>query len=126
LSNDWQELIKFLGTTYSKSSPYHPQANAQTERFNLTVKNALKSQLDAANWSHKLPVVILALRTLYREEFDASAATMLYGINLRLLNQFYPTLLGATIRKLHCYAISKMWLLTNTSLHVFLQIKRCT
>ena len=64
---------------------------AQTERYNLTVKNALKSQLDAANRSHKLPMVILALRTLYRKEFDASAAVMLYGMNLRLLNQFYPT-----------------------------------
>jgi len=91
LSNDWQELMKFLGTSHSKSSPYHPQANAQTERFNLTVKNALKSQLDAANWAHKLPMVILALRTLYREEFNASAALMLYGRNLRLPNQFYPT-----------------------------------
>ena len=91
LSNDWQEFMKFLGTTHSKSSPYHPQANAQTERFNVTVKNTLKSQLDAANWSHKLPMVILALQTMYREEFDASAALMLYGINLRLPNQFYPT-----------------------------------
>jgi len=84
LSNNWQELMKFLGTSHSKSSPYHHQENAQTERFNLTVKNALKSQLDAATWSHKLPMVILALRTLYREEFDASAATMSYGMNLRL------------------------------------------
>jgi len=25
LSNDWQELMKFLGTSHSKSSPYHPQ-----------------------------------------------------------------------------------------------------
>ena len=83
--------MKFLGTSHSKSSPYHPQANAQTERFNLTVKNALKSQLDAVNWAHKLPMVILALRNLYREEFDASAAMMLYGMNLRLSNQFYPT-----------------------------------
>ena len=36
-------------------------------------------------------MVILALRTLHREEFDASAAMMLYGMNLRLPNQFYPT-----------------------------------
>ena len=91
LSKDWQKLMKFLGTSHSKSSHYHAQANAHPERFNLTVKNALKSQLDVVNWSHKLPMVILALWTLYREEFDASATLMLYGINLRLPNQFYPT-----------------------------------
>ena len=51
LSIDWQERMKFLGTSFPKSSPYHPQAKAQTELFNLTVKNALKSQLDAANCS---------------------------------------------------------------------------
>ena len=61
----------------------------RTVQFN--VKNALKSQLNAANWAHKLPMVILALRTLYREKCDASAAVMLYGMNLRLPNQFYPT-----------------------------------
>jgi len=90
-SNEWHELMKFLCTSHSKSSPYHPQANAQTERFNLTVENALKFQLDATNWAHKLPMVILALRTLYREEFDASAAMMLYGMDLRLPNQFHST-----------------------------------
>jgi len=86
LSNDWQELMSFVGTSHSKSSPCHPQANAQTERFNLSVKNALKSQLDAANWAHKLPMAILTLRTLYREDFDTSAAMMLYEMNLRLPN----------------------------------------
>ena len=88
LSNDWQKLMRFLGTSHSESSLYHPQANAQTERFYLTMKNALKSQLDATNGAHMLPMVILALRTMYREESDASAAVMLYGMNLRWPNQF--------------------------------------
>jgi len=43
LSQDWQQLVSFLGTSHAKCSPYHPQANAQTERFNLNLKNALKS-----------------------------------------------------------------------------------
>jgi len=36
-------------------------------------------------------MVLLALCTLHREEFDASSAMTLYGMNLRLPNQFYPT-----------------------------------
>ena len=36
-------------------------------------------------------MVLLALRTLHRKEFDASSAMTLYGMNLRLPNQFYPT-----------------------------------
>ena len=83
--------MSFLGTSHAKCSPYHLQANAQTERFNLTLKNALKFQLDAENWAHRLPMVVLALRTLHRKEFDASSAMTLDGMNLRLPNQFYPT-----------------------------------
>jgi len=91
LSQDCQQLMSFLGTSHAKCSPYHHQTNAQTERFNLTLKNALKSQLDAENWAHRLPMVLLALCTLHRDEFDASSAMTLYGMNLRLPNQFYPT-----------------------------------
>ena len=83
--------MSFLCTSHAKCSPYHRQANAQTERFNLTLKNALKSQLNAENWAHRLPMVLLALRTLHREEFDASSAMTLCGMNLRLPNQFYRT-----------------------------------
>jgi len=36
-------------------------------------------------------MVLLALCTLHREEFDASSAMTLYGMNLRLPNHFYPT-----------------------------------
>jgi len=91
LSQDCQQLMSFLGTSHAKCSPYHHQTNAQTERFNLTLKNALKSQLDAENWAHRLPMVLLALRTLHRDEFDAASAMTLHGMNLRLTNQFYPT-----------------------------------
>ena len=82
--------MSFLDTSHAKCSPYHPQANAKTERFNLTLKNALKSQLDAEKWTHRLPMVLVALRTLHREEFYASSAMTLHGMNLRLPNQFYP------------------------------------
>jgi len=91
LGQDWQQLMPFLGTSHAKCSPYHPQANAQTERFTLTLKNALKSQLDAENWAYRLPMVLLALHTLHCEEFDTSSAMILYGMNLQLPNQFYPT-----------------------------------
>ena len=36
-------------------------------------------------------MVLVALRTLHREEFYASSAMTLHGMNLRLPNQFYPT-----------------------------------
>ena len=91
LSQDWQQLMSFLGTSHAKCSPYHPQANAQTERFNLNLKNTLKSQIDTENWAHRLPMFLSALRTLNHDEFDATSATTLYGMNLRLPNQFYPT-----------------------------------
>jgi len=90
LSQAWQQVISFLGTSHAICSPYHPQASAQTESFNLTLNNALKSQLHTENWAHRLPMVLLALRALHREEFDASSAMTPHGMNLRLPFQFYP------------------------------------
>jgi len=80
LSNDWQQRMKFHDTFHSKSSA---QANAQTERFNLTVKNALKPHMlptkpTSCPWS-SWPCGLL-----YRGEFDASAALMLYGSVVQL------------------------------------------
>jgi len=72
-------------------------------------------------------MVILALRTLYREEFDASAAMMLYGMNLRLPNQFYPTSTAwsddprAALLRHQQNVASYQYVPT-----IFLQIKRCT
>ena len=43
------------------------------------------------HWAHRLSMVRLALRTLHREVFDASSAMTLYGMNLWLPNEFYPT-----------------------------------
>jgi len=46
--------MSILDTCHAKWSPFHPQANAQTERFNVSLRNALKSQLDTENWAHRL------------------------------------------------------------------------
>ena len=43
LSQDWQQLMSFLGTSHAKCRPYHPQANAQTERYTTRLAESVVS-----------------------------------------------------------------------------------
>ena len=123
LSQDWQQLTSFLGTSHAKCSPYHPQTNAQTERFNLNEKRCTVSTWRKA---HRLPIVLLALRTSHREAFDASSALTLYGMNLRLPNQFFPTANEwQTDPQAALQCINNEWHLISKCPHVSQLTKKC-
>ena len=60
-------LLKVLGISKSRTSPYHPEGNGQTERFNCTVKDMLShyvNQLNQKDWDQYLPLVLFAYRTV--------------------------------------------------------------
>lgn len=86
-SNLFHELNKIMGTQHLRTSGYHPQSNGIIERFHRTLKSALTAN-DPENWTEKLPFVLLALRSMYKEELGATPAEMLYGQSLRLPGEF--------------------------------------
>ena len=53
------ELLKQLGITHLYATPYHPQTNGQTERYNSTMdaKIAILSNERKTNWDDQLPFV---------------------------------------------------------------------
>lgn len=85
-SQMFNELCKLLGTTRSRTTPYHPQANAKVERFHKTLKEHLLAR-SKEDWYSALPIVLLTLRNTYREDLKASPAQLVYGRNVVLPNE---------------------------------------
>jgi cleavage and polyadenylation specificity factor subunit 1 len=80
-------LNKILGIRRIRTSPYHPCANGMIERFHRSLKQALKCH-NNIRWTESLPVVLLGLRSAFKEDLGGTCAEMLYGSPLRLPADF--------------------------------------
>lgn len=60
------------------------------ERFHRTLKAALRARLNSPAWMDELPVVLLGIRTAWREDADTTPAQMVYGTALRLPGEMIP------------------------------------
>jgi hypothetical protein len=80
----WAELAQLLGIKARNTCAYRPQANGMVERLHRQMKGALKAKLADTKWMDHLPLVMLGIRTAWREGLDASPAELLYGKTLRL------------------------------------------
>jgi hypothetical protein len=89
------ELFEMLN---SKTSPYHPQCNAQEEVFNKTVKKYLASYVDDSTlyWDEWLPALMLAYNTSYHSTIATTPFGLLFGIKPRL-----PSLPAPDIERHH-------------------------
>ncbi|XP_037931266.1 uncharacterized protein LOC119666063 [Teleopsis dalmanni] len=72
----------------NRTTPYHPAANGMVERFHCTLNAALMAR-PKHTWLQLFPSVLLGLRVSVKEDLGASAAEMIYGINLRLPGEFF-------------------------------------
>ena len=52
-------------------------------------KAALAAQPDPTKWSEYLPIVLLGLRSMIKEDIKSTAAEMVYGTTLRLPGEFF-------------------------------------
>ena len=84
------QLMKIMGISKSRTTPYHPQCNGIIERWHRSLKVALSARLStSSSWIIELPTVLLGLRAACRNESGISAAEMVYGHTLRLPGDFY-------------------------------------
>ena len=106
------ELVRTFGITHLRTTPYHPQANGIIERWHRTLKAAILCH-NPDRWTEHLPMILLGLRTIHKEDIRASPAEMVYGTTLRIPCEFFgdnsrnttttefATNLRETMRRLH-------------------------
>jgi len=66
------------GIHLSKTAPHHPAANGLVERLHRTLKAAIMCYADE-RWTAALPLVLLGIRTAYKEDLQLSAAEIVCG-----------------------------------------------
>ncbi|BHF69809.1 hypothetical protein SprV_0301285600 [Sparganum proliferum] len=83
----FRALCHILGIVKTRSSPFHPAGNGQTERTNKTLVSFLRSMVDqsrADSWDDLLPRCLLAYRATIHSSTSFSPHMMLFGRDLRL------------------------------------------
>src|SRR5699024_2356303 len=58
-------------------------------RFHRHLKSALKAREDPSSWVQHLPLILLGLRSSFKEDLKASAAELVYGTTLRLPGDYF-------------------------------------
>lgn len=84
----FRNLTRLLGTSHLKTTPYHPQSNGMIERWHRTLKAAIKSY-GTNEWHDALPLILLGLRSTFKEDLKGTPAEMLFGTTLRLPGEFF-------------------------------------
>ena len=92
------ELFQLLNVRHTKTSPAHPQCNAQVEVFNKTVKKFLQSFVDdtTLNWETFLPALAISYNTSYHSTIQTTPFELLFGEKARL-----PSFPNEDIQQIH-------------------------
>ena len=77
-SNLFQSLAKLCGIHLCRTTPHHPAANGLVERLHRTMKAAIMCHADE-QWTEALPLVLLGIRTAYKEDLQSSTAELVYS-----------------------------------------------
>ena len=82
----FQDLLDRLHIDHRRSSPYHPQTNGLTERWNQTMTKSLvkMSAQSPDNWDRHLPTVLLGYRATMQASTQYTPFFLLHGREMTL------------------------------------------
>ncbi|XP_045498514.1 uncharacterized protein LOC123696400 isoform X2 [Colias croceus] len=86
-SDLFRSLSSLLGAVHRPTTAYHPACNGMVERFHRQLKAAIMCHKND-QWSEVLPLVLLGIRSAWKEDIESSAAELVYGEPLRLPGEF--------------------------------------
>lgn len=83
----FQCMSSIIGAYHCPTTAYHPQCNGLVERMHRQLKAAIMCH-NNAQWSEVLPLVLLGMRSAWKEDLQTSSAELVYGEPLRLPGEF--------------------------------------
>lgn len=89
-SHLFKTVAALLGAVHHVTTAYHPAANGLVERMHRQMKAAIICH-STPQWTEVLPLVLLGLRSAWKEDLQTSAAELVYGEPLRLPGQFFQS-----------------------------------
>ncbi|XP_043958900.1 uncharacterized protein LOC122823389 [Gambusia affinis] len=80
-----KQVYKLLGIRSMRTTPYHPQTDGLTERFNQTLKQMLRKFVNdtGSDWDQWLPYLLFAYREVPQASTGFSPFELLYGHDVR-------------------------------------------
>ncbi|UYV74202.1 hypothetical protein LAZ67_11002413 [Cordylochernes scorpioides] len=78
------DLTLLIGTNRIRTTAYNHAANGLVERLHRQIKVAIMASGNTINWIDALPLVLLGIRTSYKEDLKCTAAEMVFGTTLNL------------------------------------------
>ena len=109
----WNQLMRLLGTTRIRTTAYHPAANGLVERLHRQLKAGL-STAPRNQWMDTLPLILLGLRSAFKEDLQCTTSELVYGTTLRLPGEFFDTTSTSNLPDQHIYVSC----LRNTMQHI--------
>ena len=85
----WTEMCQFLGSKLCHTTAFNPAAKGLNERFNRSLKVALKFQSSPDLWYRNLSLVLLGLRSAIKEDMGCAAVEMASGTSIRLPGEYF-------------------------------------
>ncbi|XP_063370343.1 uncharacterized protein LOC134658621 [Cydia amplana] len=86
----FKKISALMGSTHLTTTAYHPAANGLVERLHRQLKAAIMCHA-TTQWTEALPLVLLGIRSAWKEDLNSSPAELLYGEPLTLPGQFFSS-----------------------------------
>lgn len=92
----FRSLTSILGAEHRPTTAYHPACNGIIERLHRQLKSSIMCHSDT-HWAEALPLVLLGIRSAWKDDIQASAAELVYGETLRLPGEFFAPTKSPTV-----------------------------
>lgn len=89
-SHLFKSFTKNFGIKHNFTTSWHPASNGMVERLHRQLKAAIMAHSET-DWFYALPLVLLGIRSAFKEDIKATTAELVYGETLRLPGELFAS-----------------------------------